>query len=510
MVPRPMFRPDPSQPRSADPPTALPGRGPEWVEDNSGVYLAELAATLASHGGGASSAALALDLLLNEMVEQARSATDATGAAIALARDNEMVCRATTGINAPGLGVRLNTRTGLSGACFRTREAQICDDTETDPRVDPAACRELNVRSIVVVPVLHEQELLGVFEIFSPQPTAFGERDVQILRALCRRITENIRGTEAEATPSLEVAQPDSPPAVAPSPVQLISPPASMSLDELRSEFAAPGILFGGPEPPNTSRRRRDYWTGILTAIVVALALLLGWMVGRVGRQRTARAQKTQTIVTVPAQQSLPAPEAAAVPSATVTPQSVAEKPPSRPARNTPPPARVSSTPKKNGTTALPADGLTVYQNGKVIFKTAPGKKSGDSGTELASMRSGNEAAAGESTASQSEKSEGADSGASNPVSVSAETANSYLIQRVEPDYPQDARTQHIQGPVVLKALVGKKGAVREVTIVSGDAQLANAATDAVKQWRFKPYRQAGRPVEFETQITVNFTLPQH
>jgi TonB family protein len=502
VAPRPMFRPDPSQPPQSADPTALPGRGPEWVEDSSGVYLAELAATLASHGGGASSAALALDLLLNEMVEQARSATDATGAAIALARDNEMVCRATTGVNAPGLGVRLNTRTGLSGACFRTREAQICDDTEIDPRVDTAACRELNVRSIVVVPVLYEQELLGVFEIFSPQPAAFGERDIQILRGLSRRIMENIRGVEDETTPSAQAVEAAFAPAV-----QADSPPASMSLDELRSEFAAPGILFGGPEPPDTSRRPRDYWTGILTTIVVALALLLGWMVGRVGRQRTAHAQKTPTIATAPVPEPAPAPEAATVPSATVTPaQSAAGETQSHPARKTSvTPASGTVTRKKSGTTALPADGLTVYENGKLIFKTAPEKKSGDSGTELASVRKNEEAAAGESA-----KTEGPASATPNPVSVSAETASTYLILRVEPDYPEDARTHHIQGPVVLKALVGKDGAVRDVTVVNGDAHLANAATDAVRQWRFRPYRQEGRRVAFETQITVNFTLPQN
>jgi TonB family protein len=153
----------------------------------------------------------------------------------------------------------------------------------------------------------------------------------------------------------------------------------------------------------------------------------------------------------------------------------------------------------------LPADGLTVYENGKLIFKTAPGKKSSDSGTELASMRADEDAATGESA-----KPEAAASATPNPVSVSAETASTYLILRVEPDYPEDARTQHIQGPVVLKALVGKDGAVRDVTVVNGDAHLANAATDAVRQWQFKPYRQDGRRVEFETQITVKFTLPQN
>ncbi len=92
--------------------------------------------TLAAHGGGTGSFDLALDLVLNEVVEEARLATRASGAAIALARDGEMVCRATTGGNAPDLGVRLETTSGLSGACLQTGTIQQCGDTETDLRVN--------------------------------------------------------------------------------------------------------------------------------------------------------------------------------------------------------------------------------------------------------------------------------------------------------------------------------------------------------------------------------------
>ena len=109
--------------------------------------------TLAAHGGGTGSFDLALDLVLNEVVEEARLATRASGAAIALARDGEMVCRATTGGNAPDLGVRLETTSGLSGACLQTGTIQQCGDTETDPRVNAEACRRLGVRSILVLPL---------------------------------------------------------------------------------------------------------------------------------------------------------------------------------------------------------------------------------------------------------------------------------------------------------------------------------------------------------------------
>ena len=150
-----------------------PVGGTDDSELADGVALRELATALSAHGGGALSADLALDLVLNEIVEHARLATGATAAAIALARGDEIVCRATTGANAPDLGVQLNVHSGLSGACVQSKKWQRCDDTETDSRVDAEVCRDLGVRSILVFPVVREDELLGVFEIFSPRPNAF-------------------------------------------------------------------------------------------------------------------------------------------------------------------------------------------------------------------------------------------------------------------------------------------------------------------------------------------------
>src|SRR5256885_1374249 len=194
MAHQPTLLPDPSEPSGrTEEPTGSTASPSEWVDEGSALHLAELTATLASHGGGTHSADLALDLLLNEIVEQARLATTATGAAIALLRDDEMVCRATTGANAPGLGDRLSTRSGLSGACVQTRRVQRCDDIEIDPRVDAASWRGLEVRSILMVPVLDREEVAGVFQIFSPRSNAFGDRDIQTLQALSRRIVDNIR-----------------------------------------------------------------------------------------------------------------------------------------------------------------------------------------------------------------------------------------------------------------------------------------------------------------------------
>jgi TonB family protein len=74
--------------------------------------------------------------------------------------------------------------------------------------------------------------------------------------------------------------------------------------------------------------------------------------------------------------------------------------------------------------------------------------------------------------------------------------------------HPEPARQQHVQGPVELKVLVGTDGLVRSLTTISGDPLLVSAATDAVRQWKYKPYFLNGEPVEVETQVTVNFKLP--
>jgi len=73
--------------------------------------------------------------------------------------------------------------------------------------------------------------------------------------------------------------------------------------------------------------------------------------------------------------------------------------------------------------------------------------------------------------------------------------------------YPDAARTAGIQGTVILKVVTSETGDVKEVETVSGDPLLAQAAIDAVKQWKYKPYTLDGSPVEMETQLSISFHL---
>ena len=81
------------------------------------------------------------------------------------------------------------------------------------------------------------------------------------------------------------------------------------------------------------------------------------------------------------------------------------------------------------------------------------------------------------------------------------------LSHPVDPNYPLLAREMKVQGSVILDAFIGRDGSIQALKIVSGPAILATAAMEAVRQWRFKPYLQAGQPVETEARITVNFTI---
>jgi protein TonB len=94
-------------------------------------------------------------------------------------------------------------------------------------------------------------------------------------------------------------------------------------------------------------------------------------------------------------------------------------------------------------------------------------------------------------------------------LNVSQGVSQGLLIKKVAPTYPQSALRLRIEGTVQLLATVSKEGSITHVKVLSGDSQLTRAASDAVKQWKYKPYLLNGEPVEIQTQVTVNFKLPQ-
>jgi periplasmic protein TonB len=93
-------------------------------------------------------------------------------------------------------------------------------------------------------------------------------------------------------------------------------------------------------------------------------------------------------------------------------------------------------------------------------------------------------------------------------VKVSQGVMEGLVIKRVQPRYPTQALQMRIQGAVQMQATITKEGDIQNLKVISGDPVLGRAAQEAVKQWKYKPYFLNGEPVAIETQILVNFKLP--
>jgi TonB family protein len=92
-------------------------------------------------------------------------------------------------------------------------------------------------------------------------------------------------------------------------------------------------------------------------------------------------------------------------------------------------------------------------------------------------------------------------------VKFGGAVAAAQIISKVQPVYPEEAKAAKISGAVNLHVVVGIDGAVRQLDVISGPPELQKAATDAVKQWRYKPTKLNGKPVEVDTEVVVTFTL---
>lgn len=400
-----------------------------------------VAKAVADAGGGAVSLNLALDLVLNEVVERARQATGASGAAIALARDGEMICRATTG-NAPELGTRVETASGLSAAVLTTGTIQQCVDTEQDPRVDLETCRHLQLRSMLLVPIAGDDGPLGILEVFSSTPNKFGDEDVKRLQFLARKIVAS-RNAAEEAAEEKGIGERRWPNGLNGSPPERVDlDPISERLKILTEppkKSGTEGETFR-PEQPS----KNEILTSALVVLVIAAAVLLGVVIG----VRQAAKHREQTL-------------AATTPQKTKNPHSGSG------------PAKITENPGSKATRPAdpPVGGLIVTQNGKVIYRA-------DSSQDA------------------------------NRAPITIEDSVSRPVRRVDPQYPEAARSQRIEGPVVLDAQVLGDGTVGNIAVLKGDPLLAEAAMQAVKQWKYQPYIVRGRAVERQERITVNFSLP--
>ncbi|HEX3819252.1 MAG TPA: TonB family protein [Candidatus Sulfotelmatobacter sp.] len=417
------------------------------------------------------------DSILESIAEAAGVLSGANGIALALRQNGVIVCRARSGDIAPELGSPLNTDSGISGECLRTAAILVCSDTATDKRVDSEVCDRLGVRSIVAVPLRGQMGMVGILEAFSARMDAFEKDQIEALRAL---------GEIAEHAYERERRRLDP-----------TAPPRS------RVSFAS------AAEKPDRAQRtiagiplKREYW---IIGAVAAAVLLVSLVIGLSWRQTGADIAANEP----------------GKPAKSMAPRSTSRENPS---------SAATGVPATDRGPAIPIHESKRETSGQLVHKAAEISPATDQPNSSSS--------APDTAATNASTAPAANTGSSNDVApaialmpsqtpdslstigsgtaamptfggnVSQGLAQATLVKKVEPDYPMQALKQKIAGTVTLEAIVADTGNVRAVSVVSGPPQLAYAARDAVRQWKYNPAVLNGKPVESQKQITVIFKLP--
>ena len=209
-----------------------------------------------------------LDASLRLIAVRSQALVRATGAAIALAAEDPgiMVCRASAGPDAPPVGAELHVGSGFSGECVRTGKSLLCDDTETDTRVNKETCRALGIRSMIAVPVRASDQVLGIIEVFSPQPAALHGTDMSVLQRMAEITLAaiNIAAREQRSRPVI----------ASPAPVFSSARSILFATPDKRKENQDENERLSAEESNFGVRLPRSHLTLlILAAITIALAL---------------------------------------------------------------------------------------------------------------------------------------------------------------------------------------------------------------------------------------------
>jgi hypothetical protein len=248
-----------------------------------------------------------VDAVLQLITERALSLTGASGAALAFLTDDKMICRARVGEPAPPLGAPVDVKQGLSGECVRSGLLVSCEDTESDPRIDPEVCRTLGIGSLMAAPIVSDFRVVGLLEVFSPHPRGFTKAHETVLDWL----VEMIPKTHREKTQP-EKTQPETP--VGPEAVSGVSRPPASELGSMEfTSIHATSETFWEPEPevpeqvvqqvpgeivaeqvpeqvpePAPIVPSRLLYRGLLGLSIAVVALVLGYLVGAMIEKRWA------------------------------------------------------------------------------------------------------------------------------------------------------------------------------------------------------------------------------
>ncbi len=290
------------------------------------------------------------------------------------------------------------------------------------------------------------------------------------------------------------------------------------------SPAPAPSFSLSTDVTAEASVDRKKIFLGIAAVVLVVAGIVTAWQL--LGRKPQAVSNMTPA-ATAPAA----APASAQPEPATTTPSASASQPANQPAavaakpsaatddtesaredtRSTAPssakPASSASADSgKPAATAKPEPAPLVVKGGaepKVAKATAPDAPAAPSMIGIATP------GAGGSLPNIVDNTGIAPKPILQSLNVSQGVSQGLLMKKVQPIYPRTALTMHVEGTVQLMATIAKSGDITAIKVLSGPPQLTSAASDAVKQWKYKPYLLNGEPVEIQTQVTVVFRLPR-
>jgi TonB family protein len=214
-----------------------------------------------------------LDAMLTAIADAARRQTGASGAALAMWKEGTMVCRARSGETAPPLGALLNSETGISGECLRSGETRHCVDTKNDPLVDAEVCRQIGLRSIVVLPIQGWRGVNGILEVSSTRPFAFGEQHISVLQHLAA-LAERARAAQPHGA-SAAVSRPQ-------------AEELAFGLLPASDRVGDVALAFFGP-------RSRPFVLGLASLLAIGLIALVIWLGWRGPDETVDKAQAAAT-----------------------------------------------------------------------------------------------------------------------------------------------------------------------------------------------------------------------
>ncbi len=283
---------------------------------------------------------------------------------------------------------------------------------------------------------------------------------------------------------------------------------------------AAPVFATIGARQP-----KRGPLVALMTLAIAAGGLYGAWMYEpgfrAIAQPQIDRVLALAGVATAPAQSpnsvrpsAQPAPSAAPAPAPVLTAdQATAQAAPSdsaTDAASAPPPAASSTAAASTGTS--PSAAVSVPSSPSSAAVTAP-KDSGS--TAIAAsitskpVNTKKDTAPAAATAASNSSSSSAPLPAENTaIILSSQGAQKRLVTGVPPKYPAEARAEGSEGTVVLKAVIDDAGKVAGLRLVEGNATLAPAAMQAVKQWRYRPYVRDGKSLPFQTIVIVDFQKP--